>query len=837
MRPYLRPFLSSLVVTTVLLGIAVPQASAECTPYWKSSQTLDLPDLGGIVAVDFNNDGVPDLGMTTYSRTLVALTNPVTRELGSPVDLLLRSGTGDPLAGDFTADGVVDLVVRSSVAKTFSTFPGNGDGTFDEEVLTVASMQPGLFVSGDFNADSKLDLAVLSFDGTSLSLWAGNGAGGFSSTAQVTLPAAGRGLAAMEFTGDEDADVLVATSGGLLLVAGNGDGTLQTAESVAVGNFKKLAAVDMDGDGDVDAITTADDTATLSVHLNDGTGAFPEAFNYSTRHQPGHTGSASSISVGNVTADSFSDVVLTLEDDWLIATFVANGDGSLAPPDFRSAIGPESSALADIDGDGRIDLIYRASDADLALNNCGDVTVTAQAVTPIVSVGHHLRVTASMTNGINDAPSGEISIVEGEVALATAHVSTSPSADIELPLLPAGTHTFKAVFEGNASFHPAESSAFSAVVTEETTTTTVAVTTPAEEIVFGNSVHLEASVTSTLPGTPEGLMRFSIDGVQQPAGNCCSYSWYRPHAGEHTVLAEYLGSATHPPSTSDAITVTVAKAASTVQLLVNVSSTVGEQITVSITPDRAGEIKLYDGTIELFSGTANGYDPVAFIIPGLAPGTHRLVARYVGTTDYLPSEQTAEHTVLAPGSISIDAHADGNAIHLLWRSSQPALRYFEVRFLSGGSWQTAATGEVQAGQPASGVFWFNDVTANETRVFQMLGWDSSWTPLSPSNIDAASVATFVDETLTPGATTVKSQHFTDVLAGINRLRAASAGSPIAIPGLGAGNFIRYVDLMTLRQKANDARFAVGMVEYPFTDRGTSRTILIRDIEELRNAVR
>ena len=120
---------------------------------------------------DFNGDGVLDLAwaheLDGGVKALVALSNGdgtfATAKLGTPAD------TGDyascePLAGDFNADGVSDLVWadESSAGVKALVVLSNGDGTFASAQLGTpadtgdyASYEP---LVGDFNGDGVSDL-------------------------------------------------------------------------------------------------------------------------------------------------------------------------------------------------------------------------------------------------------------------------------------------------------------------------------------------------------------------------------------------------------------------------------------------------------------------------------------------------------------------------------------------------------------------------------------------------------------------------------------------------------------------------------------------------------
>jgi hypothetical protein len=840
---------SILARTLFLLGLLLTslRASSECTPYWRTSQEIAVPG-GTVGAADFDGDGVPDVVGVGSSGVWVALTDAVTRNLGAPAYVSTSASLKGVEARDFTNDGMVDLVVLDTTANGLATFVGNGNGTFAAAVTTPTTIVPQVFAAGDFNGDVHLDVAVRGTDTTTLAIWLGSASGAFTAGESLALDTPVARIAVGDLTGDAKDDVLLTRSGfpGLLLVPGNGDGTLATPVEVGDGDLGAVAVADLDDDGDIDITTTEFANPTFSVLLNNGTGSFAPAGSWTTRstEYAHYNGEAWDITLGNVTSDAVPDAILTLSADGLIATLKGIGDGTFAPATFEFAAttdlqkaSPRTATLADIDGDGRNDLLYRSPSAIiLTLNDCGDLTLATQVLTPIVSAGDQARVKVAATNGV--AATAEITIHEGSTPLVTGLAASWNPPEIELPLLPVGTHTIHAVFEGDSFFHPTASEAVSVEVTSETTTAAVQLTASTElPVRYGRTFYLEPIVTSAIPGDPGGSLRFFIDGVpQEPVACCGSFAVFDATTGSHEYRVEYLGSSTHPPSAlSEPLIVEVEPAEVTMSFSVPPMSGHGETFSVLVGTSAPGNITILDGGTVVATGTASGSDLELTL--SLSLGTHQLTARYDGGANYLPVEQTHEHTVVpAAGVLSIDAHADGSSIRLNWMTSNESLVSWYVQRLVNGVWQTVTGGSTSFGQ-RSGQWTFTDVDPGTTYVYRMFASDWYGNNLGPSNIDAASIGVFVDETLTPRVTSIRSRHFTDVLDGVNRLRRANGAPALSFPGLAPGQPVRHQDFLELRYQANQARAALGIAYYPFTDRGSSRTILIRDLEELRNAVR
>ncbi len=139
--------------------------------------------------------------------------------------------------GDFTSDGLTDVVVVNRGAHAFSVLVGNGRGGFENptSALTTSTSfgfdindRPGPVVAGDFDRDGKLDVAVLMEDSGQLWIFAGNGDGTFENSFRIAVGDQTKGLSVVSGTTAGMLDLLVGNGfGDVLHLEGKGDGTFQ----------------------------------------------------------------------------------------------------------------------------------------------------------------------------------------------------------------------------------------------------------------------------------------------------------------------------------------------------------------------------------------------------------------------------------------------------------------------------------------------------------------------------------------------------------------------------------------------------------------------------------
>ncbi len=245
-----------------------------------------------IVSADFNGDGFPDLatanvslGIGDYSVLLNTGTgsfNPVNYNSGAVISSSIASA-------DFNEDGIADLVVTSYSSHYIYVLLGTGSGTFASGVPYLTDVQSIRIVTDDFNNDGHADLATADLSNNTTTVLLGTGTGSFGAASHFSMDYVAIGVASGDFNNDGNPDLATANIGSnnVTVRLGTGTGSFDSRVNYSAGSLPYgITSADINEDGNDDLIVSNTASANISVLLATDSGTFGAAINFAVGSTP-----------------------------------------------------------------------------------------------------------------------------------------------------------------------------------------------------------------------------------------------------------------------------------------------------------------------------------------------------------------------------------------------------------------------------------------------------------------------------------------------------------------------------------------------------------------------
>jgi hypothetical protein len=498
--------------------------------------------------------------------------------------------------------------------------PGTTSFGFTESSLDTGK-DPSSVVVGDFNGDGIQDLVVENEDDQTLSIFFGKGDGTFTLFQETSPLDIGFGsLFVADFNGDGNLDIV----SGALVLLGNGDGTFVTKTLSITYDSVVSAVADFNGDGIPD-LGVAGNSNYSAILLGNGDGSFTAV---STSSFPRETKA-----VGDFNGDGFPDLV-EISYNGSVSILLGNGDGtfttSIPLPQLSSTA--NTIVVADLNGDGNLDLVFGETNAVVAFlgDGKGNFTQTAQ-IEQTPSTGDQPEVMVIGDFNGDGIPDLVVMTTYGD------NGACSSSSCFQLILMGKGDGTFN-----QSQSTPQDAVNPTAIGVGDFNSdgfTDVAVLDAGDynDIFPGSCGGLcgDGRVTVSLSEPTEHISTATVSGTG-----------ITPGTGYHTVIAKYPGDNNYQPSSDTGYFV-----APQGTPLVNVAlspnpSVYGSAVTITATVTGSGStptgyVYFYEGGALLGSATLNANAVATYTTSALAAGSHSITAYYGGDSDYVARTSSA----------------------------------------------------------------------------------------------------------------------------------------------------------------------------------------------------
>ena len=354
---------------------------------------------------------------TTQRQALNTEANALVDEYNRIVNTTSFNGMNlfDPSLGSvaiqagYNPNGTLQLGLSDQLSRTINsgtfTYKGNlGDpGEYNNGPQTGSTV-------GDFNGDGLEDVAVSGQDNPDygvVTVYAGCGNGTFGAGENLaTDETMATSVQAADLTNDGDEDIVAVSSGSsgseVDVFLNNGDGPFQADMTLDAGanQIDAVALADLTGNGRTD-IVAAGQNGEVLVYLNNGNGTFTSANTYVGDSSAANIGN-DSLALADVNGDGKVDVV-DVDSNGTVNVLSGNGNGTFQASKTLYTLSGAGVTLqaADLENNGNIDLVTGdgSGTVTVAVNNGNGTFKISQTFS---NVGDEVTVGDLDGDGIDD---------------------------------------------------------------------------------------------------------------------------------------------------------------------------------------------------------------------------------------------------------------------------------------------------------------------------------------------------------------------------------------------------------------------------------------------------
>ncbi|MEU6311474.1 FG-GAP-like repeat-containing protein [Streptomyces sp. NPDC047014] len=508
-----------LAVASLTMAAGPATASGAATTAFATAVNLDDNGRGGsAVAIgDLDNDGRPDLVTAIRAEGLGvflgsggggfgAVTKYAAPRTASSVFL------GSAVIRDVNGDGHKDVISQDSRGNVALVWLGNGTGALGAGTAVQLNPTPGCDTTGDnpclvrfptdvavgdLDEDGTPDLATSNANTNNISVVLGHGDGTFGSATQFGL-GGGTGpqsVTATDLNGDGHLDLVTSNSstGTLSVLLGDGHGGFGAASAFPAGVTlpSKLKVADVTEDGKADAVVVAPGSpGRVAILPGDGAGGFGTASVVTAGTN------LSSASVSDLNGDGHADLAVSSAGTHEVLVLEGDGTGAFGSPlafGLNGGSTPQATAVADLDGDGRPDVVTANNNGSAAFVKDASVLLNttnrppAAAADAYSHIGADTPLTVGAPGVLGNDTDADADPLTASLVTGPAHGTLTLGPDGSFTYQPAGGYVGGDSFTYKASDGTAESSAATVTLTVSAGCRGLAATITGNGVVNGTS--------------------------------------------------------------------------------------------------------------------------------------------------------------------------------------------------------------------------------------------------------------------------------------------------------------------------------------------------------------
>ena len=334
------------------------------------------------------------------------------------------------LNGDQRADVIaLSTVVPISApnSSNLKTYLSTGPGAFAAPTLTTAGTNPLYIAAADLNGDGLPDVVTASFDDGTLSVFLNRKTNPASFAAPLVLSSPGASQVAIGDVNGDGLPDLVSADFSVSLFVQTSPGAFAAPIGLYAGGANWVAVGDLNDDGAPDIALTDAAGVKVLMHMGPATGAaFAAPVSVFQQTPNANVTGANLIAIGDVNGDGLNDLVITDPGPTggnaptvnVLLQDPANHGSFLAPIAYPIAANdlPASIVLADLEGTGLLDIVIG-----------GGQTVTVLLHDP-AKAGGFLPATVYPAQGANEIAIADVN-GDGRPDIVTSNGITQPTVN------------------------------------------------------------------------------------------------------------------------------------------------------------------------------------------------------------------------------------------------------------------------------------------------------------------------------------------------------------------------------------------------------------------------